>query len=586
MIKVLKQGIAEIIKLSISKKDIIVKKLLVLINDTARFIAQEFELEQQYELKNVTINDFKPANNFSYGVVRSKEEVVFGEWIFLYRSSTQKNTLYWLIVREAIRLFFNELCDIEKLFLNLLSFIWLKHNISYKSVIYSIFITIGRNIVIGKFHDIPETRLGNPFFVAYMKNINFIVFFNKMQDISQHKTNDADMFYKIESWINSTYTSEYDTVAPITMEKKYLPLIDYFLTSNYDQFKSSMISEKLGIHENTVRKYIEELRVSNYIHYSALKNFTKLKLYRYFLLVKLSDNNYFEQVCSLLSKNPYLASIYRGVSDSKIIYSPSLICPHIVSENLANKLLLLQKKGLIEDFTLQLTKERHRYLALTTSRNKLLVEPSIKTMKKLLTENHSNLPIKKYTIRTEKIASEYKESKSIIDYNLLFFLTFLTSKYVFTGDYAGKASIIPKLYERNNIPRHDKNKISKFLNQLEIRARKRKLLTYAPFFSIMGKIYPIVLIHELPLPKSKSEINRISSKLNVFGNLVRLTLEDRIIFITVGISFHHPVKKLLEKYFEKDGLDFNYYTIKLHSYKLVPYYDLFDYEEQKWKIEF
>ena len=95
-----------------------------------------------------------------------------------------------------------------------------------------------------------------------------------------------------------------------------------------------------------------------------------------------------------------------------------------------------------------------------------------------------------------------------------------------------------------------------------------------------------VLIFEIPTSNgiSDKEFSKIIKKLQVFSLLGQNSLYDRHIFNLPGVAHTHPIKKVIQDFFEKEGLIPTFYTIKLYKTNFVPLYDLYDFENQKWKI--
>jgi hypothetical protein len=94
------------------------------------------------------------------------------------------------------------------------------------------------------------------------------------------------------------------------------------------------------------------------------------------------------------------------------------------------------------------------------------------------------------------------------------------------------------------------------------------------------------MIFEIPTSTeiSDKEFSKIIEKLQVFSLLGQNTLYDRHIFNLPGVAHTHPIKKVIQDFFEKEGLIPSFYTIKFYKSNFVPLHDLYDYEDQKWKI--
>ncbi|MHA1743558.1 MAG: hypothetical protein ACTSV6_04830, partial [Candidatus Heimdallarchaeota archaeon] len=162
----------------------------------------------------------------------------------------------------------------------------------------------------------------------------------------------------------------------------------------------------------------------------------------------------------------------------------------------------------------------------------------------------------------------------------------LKCKYLLKSRYAAYVNELPKLYKKNNIPLTDVTAQIVFLNQIEIRARRRKILSYALFMKRFIPNRADIFIFEIKAPDEQEErkIKRLVKELQVFSFLGEMVLADKHVFPLPGISSNHPIKDLIQKKIEKTGLESTYYTIRQSNKKLVPLHELYDYESQKWKL--
>ncbi|MHA1462607.1 MAG: hypothetical protein ACTSQ0_06025, partial [Candidatus Heimdallarchaeota archaeon] len=70
----------------------------------------------------------------------------------------------------------------------------------------------------------------------------------------------------------------------------------------------------------------------------------------------------------------------------------------------------------------------------------------------------------------------------------------------------------------------------------------------------------------------------------VFSFMGQINLYDRYVFQIPGISHTHPIREIIEEELNKFGLAPNFYTIRLQKSRFVPLQELYDYEDQKWKL--
>jgi hypothetical protein len=141
-----------------------------------------------------------------------------------------------------------------------------------------------------------------------------------------------------------------------------------------------------------------------------------------------------------------------------------------------------------------------------------------------------------------------------------------------------------ELYEKNNIPLSDVKVQTDFLNQIEIRARKRKILSYSLFMRSFAPRSSNVFIFEIQtLNYSEKVISDTIEKLRVFSFLGQFTIADRLIFMIPGISHKHEISNMIQQIIENAGLEMNCYTININDSRFVPLHNLYDYNTQKWK---
>ena len=138
----------------------------------------------------------------------------------------------------------------------------------------------------------------------------------------------------------------------------------------------------------------------------------------------------------------------------------------------------------------------------------------------------------------------------------------------------------------NNIDPTDITAQSKILNDLEARAKNKDLLDYSLYmrnFTLRGAS---VLITEIPTSDftNEDELNEIIDSLRVFSFFAKLKLYGKVILTLPGISHEHPIKSVIQETLENKGLNAVFYSVKLNQSKFVPLHELYDYDEQKWKI--
>ncbi|MHA1442616.1 MAG: hypothetical protein ACTSPK_12265, partial [Candidatus Heimdallarchaeota archaeon] len=213
--------------------------------------------------------------------------------------------------------------------------------------------------------------------------------------------------------------------------------------------------------------------------------------------------------------------------------------------------------------------------------------PTIKMYRDLMSDNSSKIDIKKYTFSTEKrdASMEFDDDDIPFDYNLLYFLSILKNKYLLKSRYGVIVSKLPKFYELNDIAISDVVSQTDFINQIEIRARRRNLLSYALYMRSHRPRVSNMLIFEISTINNITDekLEQLRNRLHVFSFLGVVVLSDRAIFTLPGVSHEHPIKELIEEVLAEEKIESVFYTIKLSKNRFVPLPELYDFDTQKWK---
>jgi hypothetical protein len=587
MKKKLMDGIKKIVDLSDMRESKIISILDDLLVETINFLTSELNKKPYVNHRSISIGKLEEKFGTDYGIKRTNDSVTFGDWLFSLRPFTLSNILVFLIVKESFMHFIElPLTIVEETIINFLTILWIQKYFKIYNIENPLIVTINRNIY-------PETIAGKAhhYFVSllellFRKKIDFKVVFEKFLEIRKDtKGSEVETSNAFNKWVNDTTIKDIDAIVPMIVSKNIIPIIEYLIDTGYEDSRTSDMAKILSKHENTIRKAIRKVSSLYYTYWKANINYEKIKLHNYFLKINFESNSAFNQIQDMLLKIPYLKSLYKGSSDEyDFIYSPSLICPHIIAETIKENLVKFERKNQIKDFNLQLIREKYHFATLTSSNNEFLTNPNVTTLKKLLSDNHSDLQLNKYIFsHYVRDNSPVIEDEIPLDYNLLFFLSFLSLKYLLSGSYGGKVHEIPKLYERNNISSTNIQECIDFLNQIEIRARRRDVLSFSLFLCGPTKNRD-VLIFETPLLGSEKNTREIIDKIRVFAFLVKFTLHNRLVFVLPGISHEHQVKSYIKNTLEKEGIKPIFSTVNLIKSKFVPLHDLYDYDNQKWKL--
>ncbi|MEA2070652.1 MAG: hypothetical protein U9O98_05110, partial [Asgard group archaeon] len=282
-----------------------------------------------------------------------------------------------------------------------------------------------------------------------------------------------------------------------------------------------------------------------------------------------------------LKKIPYLAYLYSGINDQNkmILYTSSLNCPHIVSEQLRHELQRFRNEENILNFTLQPIRAKAYYGAISTSP----ITIREKNFQNLVENKNNSIQKNTYYIENTSSLKVFENPLQQIDYNLLYFLSVLKAKYLIKARYGVWVDQCYKLFRLNDISSEDTRAQMDLLNQLDIRARRRNLLDYSLTMRSFSRLNTI-LITEIFLSNNKKEedLAELIDRLRIFSWLGLLKFYDRWLFTLPGIGHEHPIAHLIKKEIQKTGFELSQFTINDFFGQFVPYHDLYNFETSKW----
>ncbi|MHA1212449.1 MAG: hypothetical protein ACTSSH_08315, partial [Candidatus Heimdallarchaeota archaeon] len=375
---------------------------------------------------------------------------------------------------------------------------------------------------------------------------------------------------------------EEDILSPIFMSQRLLSVFNHLFELGYEKGTTSTISKLMKVHQNTIRNVFVELMSDFTTFWRPIFNLERINLYPYLFKLRLNSKSKTNDLLATLERIPYLRNIYFGSekSGSEIIYSPSLICPHIISELLREEFEKLLNKNLIDEYTLQLQREKIQYGTITTRP----FNPTVSNFQKHLKKNLDQEIFTRYEFSNEKkdFSMEFDSEKMKIDTNLLHFLAVLRTKSLVKARYGVWVDQFNNLCNNNDIPLSNVQDQMNFLNQLEIRARRRGLLDY---FLITRKSYSFADVSGIEIPTdeiSDKDFDEIIERVRIFSSLGEFKLYDKTILIIPGITYNHPIADVLMELLEKEGLKPSLFSVRIHKGKFVPFHELFNFETQKW----
>lgn len=589
--KEINANIRKNIRIPVMENEELVLYLNTSLENITNLLTTYFEEETISNFRKFQIGSVETEFSITYGISRSNGVITLADWLFDLPKMIKSYMLQFIIVKESILHYFNSNMDynfieIEEAITNITTMLLLAEVFSINAfdnpLISSIRARIYPSEICGKDHGFWDNLLRLLFFKK-IPSVDILklareIFSNRTEAVSQE-----DIIKVFSKWVFDTAVKEEDVIIPIYLTDRLITIVDQLLEFGYENGSAPNIASKVDLHENTIRNQMTYLTQHYSTNWRPEFNLEKLNLNNYFLRIQMKDSNSFDKVSQMIIKIPYIRSVFHSkYPEKQTIYSPHLFCPHIIANNLDAKLLELQNKNIIDNYTLQIVREKKHHAAISN----YPFDPKKKTFQDLIDGKHNKILRKYVFMHSKKEFSMEIEDEIPFDYNLLYFLSILRNKYLLRSRYGVVISELPKLYELNDISNVDVIKQTDFLNQIEIRARKRGLLTYCFFIRSLTRRGSDILVTELQdideYPKNLLE--EVIEKLRVFSFLGQITLHDRIIFTIPGVSHQHYIKEIIENELNKANMKAIFYTIGIANSKVLKMHELYDFDEEKWKI--
>jgi len=571
--------ISELNKMEIT--ELINDLLIDIISILSKFLRNKSIIQK----RNFVFGNVKQDLGIKYGLIRSKDKIIVANWILDLQFKTRNYLIFFLIIKEGILHFYkNDMSEIDEVIINIITIQLLVEIFGIKTVDTPMLNIIRTRMFSEEIANLNPYYWDNLLLLIVRNKISFSEILDKYEDITNRTSISSSEIIKLFSeWTFSKTLKEGDSILPIFANLKLIELIELLNELGHEKGTTSFIAKKLNLTQKTITKRFKALNESYSTYWRIDLNYEKINLHNYLFMIKVKEKKHSKKLSQMLLNIPYLKSLFLGSdSESDILYSPTLVCPHIISDQLNERLDKMKNSGIIKDYFMQIVRERIRRFTIMN----YPFESTNMTFKKLIKQNDSSL--RKYIFyqykRSSKLPTEEKPLN--LDINLLNFLSVINTKLLLKSRYGVSINEFKKFYLRNNILQTDVKAQTDLLYQNELRAKKRGLISFSLYMRNLMKRSTDVLIFEIPISNgiSDKELSTIIKKLQVFSLMGQNTLYDRHIFNLPGVAHTHPIKKVIQDFLEKEGLMPTFYTIKFYKTNFVPLHDLYDFEDQKWKI--
>ncbi len=555
------------------------KAVSALLKNVADYYGIIIDNDFSFEIR---VEDIDEENCTDIGLKFRDNILILSKWALDSATRTRKFFLYFFLIKSCFLIIFKrKFSDFDQSLINILSYLFIKEIEKISSISNVLFIRINSKIfpdeIANSSYQLWQSLL-NLLFSMDIPSKSLFDYYSNVDDPSSEKRVSS-----FSNWVTNLTVKIDDVIAPIYINWKLINVLDQLLKYGFEGGTTKQISRNLEVNQSTVRKYFEGLTSTFYTFWRAVFNFQKLNLHNYYVKVSLKETKNIDIIADKISENPYLKSLFSGETEqSTILYSATLLCPHTSSDNLARLLSRYKDKNLIDDYSIQLVRRKIHYGTVTSYPYKNTIE----NFNSFVNGEQENL--RKYLFADEKrdFSTEFEYYSESLDYNLLYFLSLLKGRYLVRANYTVWVNELSKLYEKNKLSDSIISEKMDFLNQIEIRARRRDLLSYSLFMLNFNRRGSDILNVEIPLLdfSKEKEINDIIEQLRVFSFFGQMNVYDSIILTIPGANAQHPIRNTIETLFNKSGIFPTFYTIKIMKSKFIPYHELYDYDKESWKV--
>jgi len=532
-----------------------------------------------------------PAFGKNFGVKTTTNSLILAHWLIDLPPREKNSITKFLLVKEAFKVFlssiftegavYSELIDV---ILNLTATLWYIEENNIPILHHHSVANIRSRFVFKSTDDFSYLKWDNNLTTAYDSSLTAKMLFDQL--LSHLQTAFAkqlplkSLIANFESWFDTLEIESTDLALPIEMKDRYFQIVKQLFELGYLDGTAKNVGEKLTLQHDVINTAFKEMADDFVIFWRPQINYLMLRIYPYAFRVTLSDKKHRAAFVAELRKLKYISTLNEDTTTDGCLFYSYFYCPFIVHNQFQELFEKLSKKGIIKDYFFQMVKQRINKWSITDvhipssegSYSSLFTQPELF---KLHTFEVFN---KKYTL------SEMPKTKqAFFDETVLAFLSLLRGRHLTKGNYGVHVTELYDLCNANEVDIKNSVEVTGYINQLDIRCRRLKLLDY--YLMIWKKTsYPGSLYFELLIDPENQELIDYITRLEVFGTMTKLIFYDRIILFFIGIGFDHPFKTFVEKKLQEKNIDYHVFAPQaLADFKKCPnYHELYSFKENKW----
>jgi hypothetical protein len=526
----------------------------------------------------------------NFGIIRKKNKIIFGNWINEVEPKAVSSHFWeFIIIRECFafffedRLLFGELSQLTSFILNFLALTYMKFKDPLSSQDIKFIPIQGRfllskesnneknNELYSKIATLLDTIIqGISYKMLYNTYMNFVID-TPLKDLDAEETIDD---------IKRYLTNDPEVIAaPIYLKKNtmevLLKLVEYGSRSS-----TSDLSKELDINQSTVARQIAKLVSKFSANWRLEKNYFKLGLHSYILLIRFTNDNKnnIDAVSEELLKFNYIDRIFEGQNRNQYYIYTTFYCPHLIAERIAKKMKNLQEKKLIDTFEIELIKDRIYNISIINRK----LQPNYKNYQKLLSKE---IPVSKISLWNNNfLINKEKEIFERKDKPLLQFISKVISKSISKYGLFGthRQSKWHEFITENNIDPNNVSDTINFLNKLLNQTMERKLCSFRFHFELSGTAGTNLLIMKINAKSENYDYEKLIDEISIFGLMPILKTIEGIYFLVIGLDYNNKITKLIEKFLKNKGISCETLSVKSKIFRFIDYSELYDFDSKKW----
>ncbi|NHJ03413.1 MAG: hypothetical protein EAX90_01200 [Candidatus Heimdallarchaeota archaeon] len=565
-------------------------EIKVLMKNLIQQIKKENKWEVFREIDSIEIKiDYAPEYYETFGVIRDDNKIVFGNWIDIIEPKAVSEHLWeFILIRESFGFFFKEeilfgeIKYLTNIFLNIIALSFLQEKISESAKDIKFFPIQSRFLLPPNKDDSNQLELfakigslieiinqGTTYKLLYNTYINFI------EDVPFEEIEIDEVLNDVYRYLSN---KPEEIAAPITLKENTANVLSELVRLGFNT-STSELAKVLGVNQSTIARQIAKISSKFYARWRLEKNYEKLGLHSYILLIRipLSNENQLDFVSEELLKVSYFQQYYEGRGNECFYQYSILHCPHIVAIRIENKLEKLVKNKVISSYEV---KEIFDRIFSTTIVNKTF-KPTISNFKQLL---NKKIPYKRILLfNNEYHSNRVREIFDEKDIQLFKFISIIISKTASKyGLFGTHYQYLIDFFEENGLDLNNQPECLTFINRLQNIAYNRGIFTYRFNISLSGIANSDLLIIRLIENSNRDTIKKFLDKVSCFGwTFLGITLDENYLHI-LGPNYDHFLTKLIEEIIRKNKIKFEIFSVKVKTFRYVDYSQLYDFQSQKF----